>query len=169
MAVHRLRGQQDRDAKWTRKRSCSCFGYGNHIGIDHEHKLIRRMQVTDAAVHDDRVLEDLLDPDAQAARVWADSAYRSRESEQWLKEQDLHSRVHYRARRNRPLTAAQLACNRVRSQPGARVEHVFGHPMQALAAGVVRTIGRHRAAAQLLMGNLMYDMRRYRFLVARQA
>ena len=65
--------------------------------------------------------------------------------------------------------AAQLAHNRVRSKPRARVEHVFGHQVQALAAEVIRTIGLQRATAQLLMGNLMYNMRRYRFPVARQA
>ncbi len=47
--------------------------------MDRRHKLVRRYCVTDAAVHDSRVVDDILDPDNTASDVWADSAYRSAE------------------------------------------------------------------------------------------
>ena len=40
--------------------------------------------VTDAAVHDSRMFEAVLVRDNTSSEVWADSAYRSRESEGWL-------------------------------------------------------------------------------------
>ena len=46
---------------------------------DRRHKLVRRYQVSDAATHDSKVLDDILDGDNTALGVWADSAYRSAE------------------------------------------------------------------------------------------
>ena len=54
------RRQKDTQARWTKKHGKSHYGYKNHVGIDRKHKLIRRYQVTDAAVHDSQVLEELL-------------------------------------------------------------------------------------------------------------
>ena len=57
------RSQKDTDARWTKKHGKSHYGYKNHVNIDRRHKLVRRYQVTDAAVHDSQVIEDVLDPD----------------------------------------------------------------------------------------------------------
>ncbi len=75
------RSQKDTDARWTKKHGKSHYGYKNHVNVDRRHKLVRRYQVTDAAVHDSQVVEDILDPDNTASDVWADSAYRSAEIE----------------------------------------------------------------------------------------
>ena len=77
--------QKDTDARWTKKHGKSHYGYKNHVNVDRRHKLVRRYQVTDAAVHDSQVVEDILDPDNTASEVWADSAYRSAEIEAKLK------------------------------------------------------------------------------------
>ena len=53
--------QKDKDARWTKKHGKSFFGYKNHVNVDKAHKLIRDYAVTDAAVHDSRVFETLLD------------------------------------------------------------------------------------------------------------
>ena len=68
------RRQKDRDARWTKKHGKSHYGYKNHVTIDRRHKLIRRYRVTDAAVHDSQVIEELLTSDNTASGVWADSA-----------------------------------------------------------------------------------------------
>ena len=52
--------QKDRDARWTKKQGKSFFGYKNHVNADAKHKLIRRYEVTDAAVHDSQPLDELL-------------------------------------------------------------------------------------------------------------
>ena len=93
------RRQKDLDARWTIKRGRSkrsdasemkagveiavpVFGYKNHAGIDRRHGLIRRWTVTNAAAHDSRPFEGLLDPRNTASKVWADTAYRSARNEQ---------------------------------------------------------------------------------------
>jgi hypothetical protein len=37
------------------------------VKVDRRHKLVRRYKVTDAAVHDSRVVEDILDPNNTAS------------------------------------------------------------------------------------------------------
>ncbi len=37
--------------------------------MDRRHKLVRRYRVTDAAVHDSQVVDDILDPDNTASDV----------------------------------------------------------------------------------------------------
>src|SRR5262249_21543285 len=53
--------QKDKDARWTKKNDTSFFGYKNLLGVDKAHKLIRKWDATDAAVHDSQKLDDVLD------------------------------------------------------------------------------------------------------------
>ena len=69
------RAQKDMDARWTKKHGKSHFGYKNHVSVDRRHKLLRRYDVTDAAVHDSQIIDEILDTDNTASGVWADSAY----------------------------------------------------------------------------------------------
>src|ERR1700704_6152194 len=65
--------QKDRDARWTKKHGKGFFGYKNHINADAKHKLIRRYDVTDAAVHDSQALDALLTEGNTSTDVFADS------------------------------------------------------------------------------------------------
>ncbi len=76
------RSQKDTDARWTKKHGKSHYGYKNHINVDRRHKLVRRYCVTDAAVHDSQVVDDILDADNTASEVWADSG-RRRSKRSW--------------------------------------------------------------------------------------
>ena len=126
--------QKDTEARWTVKHGVNHYGYKNHINVDKAHKLIRRYDVTDAAVHDSQVLATLLTPENTARDVWADSAYRSTETEATLKAQQLRSQIQQKVYRNTPLTTRQRQGNRRRAQVRARVEHVFGHQVMAMGA-----------------------------------
>jgi IS5 family transposase len=152
--------QKDVDARWTKKNDESFYGYKNHIGVDKAHKLIRKWDATDAAVHDSQKLDDILDLSNTAKDVWADSAYRSAAIEQRLKEKDLMSRIHRRAVRSHPLSEKQKAANTTRSKVRARVEHVFGHQENSMGRKIVRTIGIARARFKIGMMNLGYNIRR---------
>lgn len=152
--------QKDLDARWTQKNGRTYYGYKNHISIDRTHKLVRRYMVSDAALHDSRALEELLDWNNGSADVWADSAYRSQAGEEMLKGYGLRSRLHRRAARAHPLSERQRAANTARSRVRARVEHVFGHQTVAMGAKLVRTIGLVRAQAKIGMMNLVYNMSR---------
>lgn len=152
--------QKDRDARWTKKHGRSFFGYKNHVNADAKHKLIRRYEVTDAAVHDSQTLDALLSKDNTSTDVFADSAYRSAESEAKLKAGGLKSRIHRRANRNHPLSDTQTRANRAKSKIRSRIEHVFGAQQNSVGGRIVRTIGIARARAKIGLQNLVYNIRR---------
>ena len=154
------RRQKDTDARWTKKHGKSHYGYKNHVNVDRRHKLVRRYQVTDAAVHDSQVVEDILDADNTASDVWADSAYRSAEIEAKLGEKGLKSRIHRKGHRNKPLNEREKRGNETRSKVRARVEHVFGAQSNDMGGTLVRGIGLVRAKARIGLKNLAYNMRR---------
>ena len=154
------RRQKDTDARWTKKHGKSHYGYKNHVNVDRRHKLVRRYDVTDAAVHDSQVVDDLLDMDNTASGVWADSAYRSAEIEAKLSEKGLTSKIHRKGRRNKPLSEREQQGNKTRSKVRARVEHVFGAQTNDMGGTLVRSIGIVRAKARIGLKNLSYNMRR---------
>src|SRR6266436_4759341 len=143
--------QKDKDARWTKKNDESFYGYKNHLGVDKAHKLIRKWDATDAAVHDSQKLDDVLDLSNTGNGVWADSAYRSVQIEAGLKAKGLQSHIHRRAARNRPLSERQKSANTTRSKVRARVEHVFGHQQSSMGGKIVRTIGIVRARFKIGM------------------
>ena len=154
------RSQKDTDARWTKKHGKSHYGYKNHVSVDRRHKLVRRYQVTDAAVHDSQIVEDILDPDNTASGVWADSAYRSAEIEAKLEEKGLKSRIHRKGHRSKPLSEREQRGNKTRSKVRVRVEHVFGAQTNDMGGTLVRSIGLVRAKARIGLKNLAYNMRR---------
>ena len=153
--------QKDKDARWTKKHGRSFFGYKNHVNADARHKLIREYGVTDASVHDSQEFDDLLNKGNTSSEVYADSAYRSAETERKLKARGFRSRIHKRGRRNRPLTEAETAANYSKSKVRARIEHVFGAQENAPGGRLVRTIGIVRAKLKIGLQNLSYNIRRF--------
>ena len=152
--------QKDKDARWTKKNDQSFYGYKNHVSVDRKHKIIRRYSETDASVHDSQKLDEVLDKSNTSNEVWADSAYRSAETEAKLKEQGYKSRIHRRSVRNHALSERQQAANTTRSRVRARVEHVFADQENGMGGIFVRIVGMARAAAKIGMMNLVYNMRR---------
>jgi len=155
--------QKDVDARWTKKNGQSHYGYKNHIQVDNDNKLIRKYKVTDASVHDSQVFDELLDRGNTSKDVWADSAYRSEEQEESLKEKGYRSRIHRRAYKNKPLTKWEKQGNRTRSRTRCRVEHIFG-AQSNLRRKAIRSIGIARAKTETGLMNLIYNMRRLCFL-----
>ena len=155
------REQKDVAARWTKKRGRSHFGYKNHIDIDAQHKLIRTFEVTPANVHDSQVLDDLIDPDNEDPGVWADSAYRSEETEAVLEDAGYESHICEKGQAGQPLSAEQEANNRQRSKVRSRVEHVFGFQQNSMGGKLVRTIGLARAEVKIGLMNVTYNLMRY--------
>jgi len=152
--------QKDKDARWTQKHGKSFYGYKNHVNADAKHKLIRRYAVSDAAVHDSQELDGLLNKGNTSDDVFADSAYRSAETEAKLKARGFRSRIHVRASRGHPLSKAEEDANRKKSRVRARIEHVFGAQQTTPGGRLVRTIGIVRARAKIGLQNLVYNIRR---------
>ena len=109
--------QKDKDARWTKKHGKSFFGYKNHVNADARHKLIRQYAVTDASVHDSQKFDALVNQANTCADVYADSAYRSTETEAKLRRRGgFRSRIHQRASRGHALSKAQQKANRQKSK-----------------------------------------------------
>jgi IS5 family transposase len=159
--------QKDVDARWTKKRGQTHFGYKNHVNVDAEHKLIREYTVTDASVHDSQVFVDLVDLEAGNPVVYADSAYRSASCEEMLADANVESRIHERAYVNAPLSEWSKDANREKSRIRVRIEHVFGFVHTSMnGGGVVRTIGGRRAQVVIALSNLAYNLSRFVQIVA---
>jgi len=152
--------QKDKDARWTKKHGKSFFGYKNHVNADARHKLIRDYDVTDASVHDSQKLDGLLNNANTSQDVYADSAYRSAETEAKLNARGFRSRIHSRASRNHRLSDAQVEANRKKGKVRVRIEHVFGAQENAPGGRIIRTIGAVRARAKIGLQNLVYNLRR---------
>ena len=157
------RRQKDVDARWTKKREQSHFGYKNHIAVDVKHKFIRAWQVTAANVHDSQVFLELLARNT-SRDVYADSAYLSEESQERLKASGYRPHIQRKGQKNHPLSAWEKQGNRTRSRIRCRVEHVFGAQLQRAGTLLVRCIGLARARAKIGLRNLAYNMDRLGFL-----
>jgi len=157
--------QRDDDAAWTKKNDVSFYGYKNHAAVDGAHKLIRSYDVTAASVHDSQCPEFLIDTGNASPDTCADSAYRSQENEIVCALAGKVSKIHYRAYRNTPLHPELERRNNERGKTRARVEHVFGAQKNDQNMRLIRTIGLARARAKIGLSNLVYNMRRFAYLV----
>jgi transposase, IS5 family len=169
--------QKDVDARWTVKFAKArvaadgqpqidiaipSFGYKNHIAIDRRFGFIRKSVVTHGARHDGSQLREVVTTANTASDVWADTAYRSKSNEAWLKANGRVSRIHRKKPRGKPRSDALRAANRTKSKIRATVEHVFAQEKEHMGL-FIRTIGIKRAEAKIMLVNLAYNMRRLIF------
>lgn len=171
--------QKDRDARWMVKYSKAkadpakpdakrvdiavpMFGYKDHIAIDRTHGFIRKYTVTDASRYDGHELENLLDKDNTASRIWADTAYGSKKNRKMLDKHKITADIHTRKPRGKPMSDRARQANSRRSKIRSFVEHPFAH-MKGPMRLFIRTIGMERAKTKIGMTNLAYNFRRYMF------
>ena len=175
--------QKDRDARWTVKYTKAkpsadgmprvdlaipAFGYKNHIGIDRWHGLIRTWTTTDASRHDGAVLPELIDRNNTASEVWADTAYRSQANEKYLADRLLRSQIHRKKPKGKPMPRRIARANNRKSKVRAAVEHVFARQKGPMGL-FIRTIGIARATTKIGLANILYNMKRVRWLTAQTA
>ena len=153
--------QKDCDARWTKKNTETHYGYQNHVKVDAKSKLVVSYKSTAANVHDSQVLEDLIDDEDEA--VFADSAYTSKSSDELLLKNGCQNFIQFKAQRGQPLTAEEIARNKLRSRIRVRCEHIFGR-MSQMALDRLRSIGLARANQHIGLSNLVYNIDRYAFL-----
>ena len=153
--------QKDVDARWLKKNGHNYYGYKNHIEVDAAHKFIRSWDVTSAEVHDSNVFEDLLDDNNTSRDVWADSAYRTPDNLETLKEKGFREHTQRKGCRNKSLTFWEKQGNNTRAKIRCRIEHVFG--VQSVMGGglMLRCIGKVRAYVQIGLRNLAYNLNRF--------
>lgn len=175
--------QKDTDARWTLKFAKArplpdgrpgidiaipSFGYKSSIAICRRYGFIRRGKVTDGARFDGRMLRDVVTRDNTASDVWADTAYRSRANEAWLKAMGRVSRIHRKKPRGKPMSQRTAGANAKRSAVRARIEHVFARQKDQMRL-FIRTIGLRRAEVKIGLANLAYNIDRLIFHERRAA
>jgi len=163
------KSHKDIDARWTQKNGDDYYGYKNHIKIDGKSKLIDTYMVSDASVHDSKVLDMLLTEEDENQPLYADSAYTGAKQEQVIIDHKMSNQVCEKGYRNHPLTTEQQANNRIKSKTRARVEHVFGFMEQSMRGLYIWSIGLPRATGILGLINLTYNIFRYEQLIRRTA
>jgi IS5 family transposase len=160
------RAQKDVDAKWTKKHGKNHFGYKLHASIDKRHKLVRKVIITNAAVSDSVVFEELLDPNNTSRDIYADRGYPSAEREATLTEAGWRVQIQRKGSANKPISDTQKQRNRRIATPRARVEHVFG-AMRHMGGKLVRCMGIVRATFALHLKTASYNLQRLVYLKER--
>ena len=154
--------QKDTDARWTKKGNETHFGYKDHVKVDADSKLVTDYAVTPANVHDSNEFEAFFNETDEAA--YADSAYVGKELPEHVRNE-----VCEKGYRNKPLTDEQKENNRRKSKIRSRIEHVFGFMTMSMHGLTVRTIGLRRAAFNIGLTNLVYNLCRYSILQRKEA
>jgi len=148
--------QKDIDARWTKKRNKSYFGYKNHIKKDSGSKIIENYQVSEASKHDSQLVDNLLEETDKGQDFYADSAYVGQEEK--LEKYGVINKVCEKGYKNKPLTDTQKQSNKEKSKIRARVEHAFGFMENSMGGMYYRKIGIKRAETVIGLMNLTYNM-----------
>lgn len=149
--------QKDTDARWTKKGNETHFGYKDHVKVDADSKLITDYAVTPANVHDSNEFENFFDENDEV--VYADSAYVGKKLPKHIKNE-----ICEKGYRSKTLTVEQKENNRRKSKIRCRIEHVFGFMTVSMHGLTVRSVGLHRAAFNIGLTNLVYNLCRYSIL-----
>ena len=158
--------QKDIDATWTKKHGRTHYGYKNHIKACVPSKLLQDYEVGTASEHDSQVLHLLTSEEKDSnQKLYADSAYRSEKIEEELKSKKIISEIHEKGNRRAKLTSKQIKSNKKKSKIRVRVEHVFGEMTTKMRGTKINTIGLQRAAAQIGLKNIAYNLSRAVFLL----
>ena len=116
-------GKRDREMKQTKKGNQWYFGMKAHVGTDTGKGLVHRVVVTDAAVHDSRVMSKLLHGEEEA--VYGDKAYAGEDRKKDCEARGIEWRVKRKAARGRQLTDEDKAYNNRHGRVRAKGEHAF--------------------------------------------
>jgi IS5 family transposase len=138
---------RDREMKQTKKGNQWYFGMKAHVGTDTGRGLAHSIVVTDAAVHDSRVMDDLLHGDEKS--VYGDKAYSSKEKKEAYEARGITWCVHKKATRGHHLSQEDIEYNHRQSQIRAKGEHAFLVVKHLWRYTKVRYKGLHKNAAQV--------------------
>lgn len=155
---------RDPAASFTAKGDQKYFGYKGHVAAD-KNGMVKDYVFDTARPHDSVLADQLMEKETK--EVYADSAYRSKEREERLRNRGVKSGIlHKRVRGQPELTAQQKQENRLWAGIRARVEHVFGW-MDNMGYVRVRYRGVTRNALDFGLMVLAYNFKRAFSLIAK--
>lgn len=151
---------KDIDARWTKKREETIYGYKDHTKADEKSKLIDTYSVTDASVHDSQVIKPLIRETDKGQKLRLDAGYVGQEA--IVIECGMEPVICEKGVRGKPLTEEQKESNRQKSKTRCRIEHIFGFMEGAMHGLFTRSIGLTRAKAYVALTSLVYNICRYK-------
>jgi transposase, IS5 family len=138
---------RDKEMRQTKKGNQWYFGMKAHVGTDTGRGLAHSVVVTDAAVHDSQVMDELLHGEEQA--VYGDKAYANEEKKKEYEARGVKWRVNRKANRGHQLTQEDMECNHKQSQIRAKGEHAFLVVKHLWRYQKVRYKGLYKNAVQI--------------------
>lgn len=138
---------RDKEMKQTKKGNQWYFGMKAHVGTDTGKGLVHTIVVTNAAVHDSQVMDELLEGEEHA--VYGDSAYTSEKRKTGYEAKGIKWCVNRKGCRYRQMSPADAEYNHKQSQTRARVEHAFRVVKHLWHYQKVRYKGLFKNAAQV--------------------
>ena len=138
---------RDREMKQTKKGNQWYFGMKAHVGTDTGRGLAHSIVVTDAAVHDSRVMDELLHGEEVA--VYGDKAYVNEGKKTEYEAKGIEWRINRKANRGQQLTQEDKEYNHRQSQIRAKGEHAFRIVKHVWHYQKVRYKGLYKNAVQV--------------------
>ena len=150
---------RDPEARFTRKRDKTYFGYKAHLAVDEESGLVRQAEMTSANVHDSRLGETLIQGDEQG--YFADRAYDSQALRETLEHRGLVDGIAWKVKHARyPLEIWQRLHNAWAGSVRSAVERAFATMKRWYGMGRVRYRGLSRNACHLQFVAMATNMKR---------
>src|SRR6202161_2969196 len=150
---------RDPEARFTRKRDKTHFGYKAHLAVDEESGLVRQAEMTPANVHDSRLGEALIQGDEQG--YFADRAYDSQALRETLERRGLVDGIAWKVKHARyPLEPWQKLHNAWTGSVRSAVERAFATMKRWYGMGRVRYLGLARNACHLQFVTMATNMKR---------
>jgi IS5 family transposase len=156
------RPSKDPDAAFAKRtgKAGSTYGYKAHVGVDQGSGLIRSVITTPANVNDTVPADALIRGDEKA--VLADAAYHTHAREAALKQRGVKARLMRRPNKHHPRLPERLArLNRLIARRRAAVETTFATLKQRMKLTRIRYRGLTKAAGQVLMAAIAFNLRRW--------
>jgi len=150
---------RDPEARFTRKRDKTYFGYKAHLAVDEESGLVRQAEMTSANVHDSRLGEALIQGDERG--YFADRAYDSQALRETLERRGLVDGIAWKIKHARyPLEPWQKLHNAWTGSVRSSVERAFATMKRWCGMGRVRYLGLARNACHLQFVAMAMNMKR---------
>ena len=154
----RAKAQEDGDARFTKKRKRTYYGYKGHIGVDEGSGVIRKKAFTAADVHDSQKIDELVSGDERS--VFGDKAYMSAERKRRLRQKGVWCGILDKGYRNRPLSEKQKQLNRKKSRVRSAVERPFAHFKHLYGYGRARYVNLKRNDLEFTFLCMIHNVRR---------
>ncbi len=139
--------KRDPEMKQTKKGNQWYFGMKAHVGTDTARGLVHSIVVTNAAVHDSRVMDELLH--GEELSVYGDKAYAGEGKKTEYEARGIEWCIKRKANRGQQLTGEDKAYNHRQGQIRAKGEHAFRVVKHLWHYQKVRYKGLYKNAVQV--------------------